>query len=160
MPGESHGQRSLASYGPWGFKESDTTEVTQLHMLKHRLKRIKQSNFILLDTMFAKGGGSGKYKTRGAPKDLGLEEPLLGDPRGCLPGACLRPRRPKAAASEGHHPRGLRSPVSPGLFQKLSLGPGLHANPTRRWQAGCFLLTQTGHPPERGEPPEGLMGEL
>ena len=28
LPGESHGQRSLAGYGPWGCKESDTTEVT------------------------------------------------------------------------------------------------------------------------------------
>ena len=28
LPGESHGQRSLASYKPWGHKESDTTEVT------------------------------------------------------------------------------------------------------------------------------------
>ena len=28
LPGESHGQRSLASYHPWGRKESDTTEVT------------------------------------------------------------------------------------------------------------------------------------
>ena len=26
LPGESHGQRSLVSYGPWGRKESDTTE--------------------------------------------------------------------------------------------------------------------------------------
>ena len=25
---ESHGQRSLAGYGPWGHKESDTTEAT------------------------------------------------------------------------------------------------------------------------------------
>ena len=29
LPGESHGQRSLAGYGPLGRKESDTTEVTQ-----------------------------------------------------------------------------------------------------------------------------------
>ena len=28
LPGESHGQRSLMSYGPWSRKESDTTEVT------------------------------------------------------------------------------------------------------------------------------------
>ena len=28
LPGESHGQRSLAGYGPWGHKESDTTEHT------------------------------------------------------------------------------------------------------------------------------------
>ena len=25
-PENSHGQRSLAGYSPWGFKESDTTE--------------------------------------------------------------------------------------------------------------------------------------
>ena len=26
LPGESHGQRSLAAYSPWGHKESDTGE--------------------------------------------------------------------------------------------------------------------------------------
>ena len=26
LPGESHGQRSLAGYSPWGRKESDRTE--------------------------------------------------------------------------------------------------------------------------------------
>ena len=26
LPGEFHGQRSLVGYGPWGRKESDTTE--------------------------------------------------------------------------------------------------------------------------------------
>ena len=30
MPGESHGQRSLVSYNPWGHKELDTTEHTIL----------------------------------------------------------------------------------------------------------------------------------
>ena len=28
LPGESHGQRSLADYSPWGREESDTTEDT------------------------------------------------------------------------------------------------------------------------------------
>ena len=28
LPRESHGQRSLAGYSPWGCKELDTTEVT------------------------------------------------------------------------------------------------------------------------------------
>ena len=28
LPGESHGQRSLAGYGPQGCKESDTTKAT------------------------------------------------------------------------------------------------------------------------------------
>ena len=27
LPGEFHGQRSLAGYSPWGHKESDLTEV-------------------------------------------------------------------------------------------------------------------------------------
>ena len=29
LPGESHGQRSLAGCGPWGCRESDTTDVTK-----------------------------------------------------------------------------------------------------------------------------------
>ena len=29
LPGESHGQRILAGHGPWGHKESDTTEATK-----------------------------------------------------------------------------------------------------------------------------------
>ena len=28
LPGESHGQRSLAGYSPWDRKESDTSEAT------------------------------------------------------------------------------------------------------------------------------------
>ena len=28
LPGESHGQMSLAGYSPWGRKESDMTEAT------------------------------------------------------------------------------------------------------------------------------------
>ena len=31
LPGESHGQRSLAGYSPWDRKESDTTQVTNTH---------------------------------------------------------------------------------------------------------------------------------
>ena len=30
LPGESHGQRNLAGYSPWGLKESDRTEATEL----------------------------------------------------------------------------------------------------------------------------------
>ena len=33
LPGESHGQRSLAGYSPWGRKELDTTE--RLHFLEY-----------------------------------------------------------------------------------------------------------------------------
>ena len=37
LPRESHGPRSLASYSPWGLKESDMTELThtQTHILIH-----------------------------------------------------------------------------------------------------------------------------
>ena len=33
LPGESHRQRSLAGYSPWGCRESDMTEAT-LHACK------------------------------------------------------------------------------------------------------------------------------
>ena len=29
LPGESHGQRNLVDYNPWGHTESDTTEETE-----------------------------------------------------------------------------------------------------------------------------------
>ena len=29
LPGESHGQKSLVGYSPWGRKESDMTDATQ-----------------------------------------------------------------------------------------------------------------------------------
>ena len=35
LPGESHGQRSLVSYSPWGRKESDTTEHVHAHTHAH-----------------------------------------------------------------------------------------------------------------------------
>ena len=31
LPGESHGQRSMVGYSPWGCKESDTTEQLHFH---------------------------------------------------------------------------------------------------------------------------------
>ena len=33
LAGESHGQRSLVGYSPWGLKESDTTEKLRLLLL-------------------------------------------------------------------------------------------------------------------------------
>ena len=33
LPGESHGQTSLAGYSPWGHKELDRTEVTLAHSM-------------------------------------------------------------------------------------------------------------------------------
>ena len=37
LPGESHGQRSLVGYSPWGHKESDTTEQLTLCLGRSRL---------------------------------------------------------------------------------------------------------------------------
>ena len=67
LPGESHGQRSLVSYSPWGHKESDTTERLTLNLTYtddqpsrvysfsgtaiiryHKLGVWKQQKFILL----------------------------------------------------------------------------------------------------------------
>ena len=42
LPGESHGQRSLEVYGPWGCKSLDTTEEIQ-HTCMHA-----QNNYIKL----------------------------------------------------------------------------------------------------------------
>ena len=36
LPGESHGQRSLEGYSPWGCEESDMAEVTE-HNCSHHL---------------------------------------------------------------------------------------------------------------------------
>ena len=39
LPEKSHGQKSLAGYGPWGHKESDTTEVTEHSALTETYRR-------------------------------------------------------------------------------------------------------------------------
>ena len=37
LPGESHGQRSLAGNSPWGHKDSDTTEaIAGTHIFYHK----------------------------------------------------------------------------------------------------------------------------
>jgi len=39
LPGESHGQRSLEGYSPWGHKESDTTQVRE-HARMHNIAEV------------------------------------------------------------------------------------------------------------------------
>ena len=42
LPGEPHGQRSLAGYGPWGCKRSDMTEVIEdAHMQSVRCSLLR-----------------------------------------------------------------------------------------------------------------------
>ena len=56
LPGESHGQRSLAGYSPWGHKESDRTEWltyththTHIHTHTHQVSSVAQSCPTLCD---------------------------------------------------------------------------------------------------------------
>ena len=44
LPGKSHGQRSLAGYGPWGCKELDTT--LQLNNNNNAKQNLSQCGFI------------------------------------------------------------------------------------------------------------------
>ena len=47
LPGESHGQKSLVGYSPWGLKESDTTErLTHTHTHTHTGALRQYSNLI------------------------------------------------------------------------------------------------------------------
>ena len=39
LPGQPHGQRSLAGHSPWGCKESDTTQRLGLHACTSKLDR-------------------------------------------------------------------------------------------------------------------------
>ena len=45
LPGESHGQRSLAGYSPWGCQESATTEqLTYTH--RFRVAQVGAASFV------------------------------------------------------------------------------------------------------------------
>ena len=52
LPGESHGQ-SLAGYSPWGWKESDTTELLAggLNHFTFPLARCERSNVSAFDVV-------------------------------------------------------------------------------------------------------------
>ena len=55
LPGESHGQRSLAGYSPWGHKESDMTEqlpLTTSFMCIKTVPRWKKPYFIGRDCSY------------------------------------------------------------------------------------------------------------
>ena len=43
LPGESHGQRSLAGYSPWGHRESDVTEQlsTHVHVMRRGMRGMR-----------------------------------------------------------------------------------------------------------------------
>ena len=43
LPGESHGQRSLAGYSPWDHKESDTTERLSMHAIYIKAQMVPEA---------------------------------------------------------------------------------------------------------------------
>ena len=53
IPGESHVQRSLAGYSPWGHKKLDTTE--QLTLAQERIYAL-----LILGCIVRKGGNTGE----------------------------------------------------------------------------------------------------
>ena len=45
LPGEFHGQRSLADYSPWGHKEPDVTKQLTLSLFMHSIsKHLNETN--------------------------------------------------------------------------------------------------------------------
>ena len=52
LPGESHGQRSLVGYCPWGHKESDTAErLTDTHHVIYNIKENRKKVFLVIKAL-------------------------------------------------------------------------------------------------------------
>ena len=51
LPGESHGQRSLAGYSPWGCKVLDTTEATEHAWTKYIVTLLDSSDTAVIKTV-------------------------------------------------------------------------------------------------------------
>ena len=47
LPGESHGQKSLVSYSPWGCKELDTTEQLTQHLLEGLRLKLQYFGYLM-----------------------------------------------------------------------------------------------------------------
>ena len=61
LPGESHGQRRLPGYGPWGCKDLDMTEVTyHAHTLgralQSKIRSIQSKQYWLLNVSRVSSG--------------------------------------------------------------------------------------------------------
>ena len=52
LPGESHGERSLAGYSPWSHKKSNMIEVTEHRTAQHIITMRFQANKNILETIF------------------------------------------------------------------------------------------------------------
>ena len=70
LPGESHGQRSLAGYSPRGHKELDTTDATyHTHTHSHHVSQIRHQVALLL---FYTRGNRGSERSSDLLKDTKL----------------------------------------------------------------------------------------
>ena len=57
LPGEFHGQRNLASYSPWGCKQSDMTEqLTHSSHLFHCFQPVSFCSFLIWERSTEKSG--------------------------------------------------------------------------------------------------------
>ena len=56
FPGQSHGQRSLAGYNPWGHKESDRTEHTFVYFILAKMRGMFPDQGLNLSPLPWKGG--------------------------------------------------------------------------------------------------------
>ena len=56
LPGESHGQKSLAGYSPWNRKEQDTTEMTQHSWISHSCHKLIYY-YVYLQVNLGEGNG-------------------------------------------------------------------------------------------------------
>ena len=57
LPGESHGQRSLAGYSLWGGKESDTTETKRRTHLESGYKASTVGSLLVTHCRISPAGG-------------------------------------------------------------------------------------------------------
>ena len=71
LPGKS-GQKSLEAYSPWGSKESDTTEHTDVHT--HRILICKRGHWIVQAKIFSVGKLS--YRKAGHEQSVAENDPL------------------------------------------------------------------------------------
>ena len=77
LPGESHGQRSLWGYSPWGHKESDTPECVSLNHFMPRVAHCQAPCFSSWSVFLAMGSTGTKYRiARGSRKTLALSASL------------------------------------------------------------------------------------
>ena len=80
LPGECHGQRSLAGYSPWGHKESDATEQLTLPLI-YLPKCNKKLLLSLENTVSGENRWTLLFSKSKSHKTQRLRAPLLRSPK-------------------------------------------------------------------------------